>query len=229
MAAAKTKRGSKGKAASKASNRFYVVKTVQDAKTRLTQKLEDYNDKFIAQPLKTGKTFATDLKAEPRKTAAKLVDDGKARITDLNKETRTRIETLAKDGKAFLTKAGKEPRKTITSLVDDGKDLVEELRHNTQEKIEGLSIDLKIFREGVAKDTRMVIDEVIDSGNKALNRVSVKQRIEKEISSRMETIPAKFNLPSKQDVDGLVRRVKELNTKVTALSKTQVALSERIA
>ena len=68
MAASKTKRGSKVKGAAKAKTRFYVVKTVQDARTRLTRKLEDVNDKFVAQPLKTGKTFATHLKAAPRQT-----------------------------------------------------------------------------------------------------------------------------------------------------------------
>ncbi len=229
MAASKTKRGSKGKSAAKAKTRFYVVKTVQDARTRLTRKLEDVNDKFIAQPLKTGKTFATDLKAAPRKTAAKLMDDGKTRLADLDKETRTRLETAAKDGRAFLAKAGKDPRKTIGALMDDGKGRIEEFRENTREKIDGLSIDLKLLKEGVAKDTRLVIEDVIASGNKVLDRVSVKQRVEKEISSRVEAIPAKLNLPSKKDIDGLVRRVKELNTKVAALNRTQMALSERIA
>jgi polyhydroxyalkanoate synthesis regulator phasin len=68
-----------------------------------------------------------------------------------------------------------------------------------------------------------VLADVIDGSKKALNQVPGKQRIEKEISSRMEAIPAKFNLPSKKDIDGLVNRVKRLNAKVDALNKTQAA------
>ena len=229
MAASKTNRGGKAKRTPKGKNRFYVVNTVQDARTRLARKLEDYNDKYVAQPLKEGKAFVADLRKEPRKTVDRLVDDGKTRLKDINKDTRTRLETLTKDGRAFLTKAGKEPRKTISALVDDGKERVDEIREATREKIDGLSVDLRIFREGVQKDARLVIKDAMDSGSKALDRVPGKQRVEKELSSRMKSIPGKLNLPSKQDVDGLVRRVKELNTKVAALNKAQVAVSEQSA
>jgi len=219
MAESKIKRGSRKNYPSKTKTRFYIVKTVQDARTRLTDNLEAYNRKYIAQPIETGKTFVEDLKAAPRKTVLNLVDDGKARITDLNKDTRTKIDTFAKDGQAFLTKAGKHPRKTFNELMDDVKELSEDRRNNTRDRIKGILTDLKDFKAGVEKDTRMVMTDVIDGGNKALNHVPGKQRLEKEISSRLETLPAVFNLPRREDIDSLVKRVKQLNTKVEALNK----------
>lgn len=219
MTQSKTTKRTPKKGTAKTKTRFYVLKTVQEARTRLTGSLEDYNRKYITQPLKSGKTLVEDLKADPRKMVVNLFDDGKERITDLNKDAWTRVDGLAQDGQAFLTKTGKNPLKTFNDLVDDGKELVENLRCSTRNKIDEIVVDLKIIKEGVEKDSRLVIADVVDGSKKALDHVPGKQRIEKEISSRMQAIPAAFNLPSKKDINGLVRRVKQLNAKVDALSK----------
>jgi polyhydroxyalkanoate synthesis regulator phasin len=223
MAASKTTSDSKKKRVSKAKTRFYVVKKVQKTQADLTSKLEDYNRKYITQPLETGKTFVGDLKAEPRKTVGKLIDDGKAQITDLKKDACNRVDGFGKDGRALLTKASKNPRETFKDLVGDGRGFVEGIRNDTRNKLQSLKDEFKMIKRGVEKDAGMVMADVIDGSKKALNQVPGKQRIEKEISSRMEAIPAKFNLPSKKDIDGLVNRVKRLNAKVDALNKTQAA------
>ncbi len=221
MAQAKTENGSKTESAPKANTRFYVVNKVQAARNDLTGKLEDYNLKYIVQPLKSSKTFVKDLKAEPRKIVVTLLDDGKAYITDLNKDAWNRVEGLAKDGQDFLSKAGKNPRETFTDLLDDGKEIVEDIRSNTREKIDDLTVDLKILKEGVEKDTRLVMEDIIDGSKNALDRLPGKQWIENEISNRAKAIPAIFNLPSRKDIERLTRQVKSLNTKVNKLSKTQ--------
>jgi polyhydroxyalkanoate synthesis regulator phasin len=69
--------------------------------------------------------------------------------------------------------------------------------------------------------------DVIDGGKKALDQVPGKQRIEKEIASRMKTMPARFNLPSKKDIDSLVSRVKQLNAKVDALTEEQITVTDQ--
>jgi polyhydroxyalkanoate synthesis regulator phasin len=227
MTQSKTARGSQKKSTAKAKTRYYVVRTVEQARTDLTNRLEDYNRKYIVQPLETGKTFVQDLKAEPRKVVVNLFKDGKARITDLNKDAWTRVNGLAKDGRAFLTKAGKSPRETFNDLIDDGKEVVEDLRSSTRDKLTDLVDEAKRFLKGVEKDTYLVMADVIDGGKKALDQVPGKQRIEKEISSRMKTIPAKFNLPSKKDIDSLVSRVKQLNAKVDALTEEQIVVTDQ--
>jgi polyhydroxyalkanoate synthesis regulator phasin len=221
MAQSKPANVSKKKTVSKTKTRFYVVKTAQNARTSLTGKWEDYHRKYIAQPLKTGKTIVKDLKVEPRETVVDLFEDGKARITDLNKDARARVNGYAKDGQAFLTKAGKNPRKTLDGLMNDGKELVKDLRTGTRDKLTDLVDELKIFMEGIEKDTRIVMADVIDGGRKSLDHMSGLQKIEKEISSRIESIPAAFNLPSRKEIERLARQVKNLNTKVNKLSKAQ--------
>ncbi len=224
MARAKTTQSSKKKSRAKTKkNRFYVVNAIQEARTNLTGRLEDYNRNYVTEPIETGKTFVKDLKAKPRKTIVSLLDDGKARITDLNKDAWRRVDGLAKDGQTFLTKAGKNPMKTFNELVDEGKEQIDSLRSRTRDRLEELAVDLKVMREGVEKDSRMVIADVIDTSKKALDQVPGRQRIEKGISSRLQAIPAAFDLPSKKDIDALTRQVKNLNTKVNKLSKTSAA------
>jgi len=221
MAPSKTTSGSKAKRSSKPNTRFYVVKKVQGIHANLTGKLEAYNRKYVAQPLKTGRTFVEDLKAEPRKSIVKLINDGKARITDLNNGVRTKVDGYTKNGQAILTKASKNPRETFNDLMEDGKAIINGFRSNTQDKYEDLMVDFKVLKAGVEKDTRLVMADVMDSGKKVLERVPGKQWIEREISRQLEAMPAKFNLPSKNDIDDLALQVRNLGTKVNKLSKTR--------
>lgn len=223
MPASKTTRGSKKKRPSKAQPRFYVLKTAQAARTGLISKLEAYKQKFIAQPMESGRSLVAELKAEPRKTVTNLMDEGKARIVDMNKDARIRIDGIKKESHVFLTKAGKSPRETFDRLLDDSKTFVDDLSSSTKNKLEDFVVDLKIIKTGVEKDSRMVMDDILNGSKKALDKVPGKRRIEKELMTRVEAIPGKLNLPSKRDIEHLARQVKALNTKVNKLIKTPLA------
>ena len=221
MAQAKTSRGTRKKRTAK--TRFYVVKTVQQARSRVTGKLDDYSQAYITQPIKSGKVLVTDLKAAPRKTLSAWLDDGKATIMDLNKETRSTVGGMIKDGKAFLTKAGKAPRQTLDGVLDDGKARIEDLRGDARSRVADLKADTRSLIKGIGKDARLVVDEVITGGREVLDKVPGKQKIEKAVRRRIRTLPAQFNLPSKKDIDGLARRVSTLNKKVDALHRAVAA------
>jgi polyhydroxyalkanoate synthesis regulator phasin len=221
MAQAKKSRGTRKKRTTK--TRFYVVKTVQETRSRITDKLEDYSQTYITRPIKSGKGMVTDLKVAPRKTLSTWLDDGKEKITDLNKETRSTVGGLIKDGKAFLTKAGKEPRQTLNGMFDDGKTRIEDLSEDTRSRMAELKADTRSLLAGIGKDARLVVDEVVSSGRQALDKIPGKKKIEKEVRSRIRALPAQFNLPSKKDIDGLARRVNRLNKKVEALHQEVAA------
>ncbi len=223
MAQAKTKKGGKQKKTIPTKTRFYVVDTAQRARRRVSDKLEDYNDTYINRPIKSGRAWVADLKKAPRQTLEGLLDDGKEMITDLNQETRSTVGGLIKDGKAFLTKAGKAPRRTLNGVVDDGKSLIDDLRDEARTRMADLKADARTLIEGIEKDARLVVDEVVTGGRRALDRVPVKRKIEKEVRVRIRRLPAQFNLPSKKDVDGLARRVGALNKKVDALHRAVAA------
>ena len=221
--ATKTKRDSKGKSTPKAKTRFYVVKTTRQAKKNLARRLDAYNQKFIYKPLGRGKTLACDFKKEPGKTIDDLFEDGKAYITDLNKETRSTVGGMIKDGNAFLSKAGKAPRQTLSGVLADGKSLIVDIREDTRERMDALKAETQSLLNGIGKDSRLAVDEVVTGGKHTLDKITGKLKIEKEVRSRIRTLPAQFNLPSKRDINGLARRVNRLNKKVDALHRAVAA------
>jgi polyhydroxyalkanoate synthesis regulator phasin len=221
MAQTKKSRGTQKKTAAK--TRFYLVKTVQETRDRVTEKLEDYSQTYIERPIKNGKALVKDLKKAPRKTLSAWIDDGKETISDLNKETRATVSGMLKDGRVFLTKAGQKPRQTLNDVLDDGKAKIEDLSEDTRSRMADLKAETRSFLEGIGKDARLVVDEVVSGSRQALDRIPGKQKIEKEVRSRIRTLPAQFNLPSKKDIDDLARRANRLNKKVEALQRAVAA------
>ncbi|MFZ5573344.1 MAG: hypothetical protein ACOZF0_23320 [Thermodesulfobacteriota bacterium] len=218
---AKRKAAPSGKV--KAGSRYYVVRNLREAKNTLTDKLDRYNEKVFRKPIENGKEFVEDLKKDPVKAIEGLMDDGKEFIEDVKNDAREKIDSLLDDGKMFLKKARKDPRKAISRLMDESKDFIEELKADTREKMDSLIDDYKSVLKGIEKDARIVKKDIIERGKKAIEKVPGKQQLEKKISSRMKSIPAQLNLPSKKDIDSITRGVKELNEKVDSLRSAYAA------
>ena len=197
MAQAKKSRRTQKKTATK--TRFYLVKTVQETRERVTDKLEDYSQTYIDRPIKNGKALVNDLKKAPRKTLSAWIDDGKETISDLNKETRASVSGMIKDGKAFLTKAGKKPRQTLNDVLDDGKAKIEDLREDTRSRMAELKADTRSVLEGIGNDARLVVDEVVYSGRQTVA------------------------LGIAKGARGVAQRAKRLNKKLEAFQRTVAA------
>ena len=71
----KAKKSTK-KAVKQTKSQFYVVRTAREAGENLTDKVKDYNEKYVNQPFKAGKEFIEDVRKDPRKVYDGLVDDG---------------------------------------------------------------------------------------------------------------------------------------------------------
>ena len=223
MAQAEKTGKTRKKSTANTASRFYVVKTVQQARERVNGKLEEANQAYVSRPIKNGRAFVTDLQKAPRKTLGGLFDDGKELLTDLNEETRAKVGDMFKESKRFMNKAVKAPRKTLNEVWDDGKELIEEMREDARRRMEDLNNEYRSMLKGLGGDLRLVVDEVMAGGRKAVDKVPGKQTLEKEVNRWMRALPAQFNLPSKKDIDGLSRRVGTLNKKVESLQKTVAA------
>ena len=197
MAQAKKSRGTRKKTTAK--TRFYLVKTVQETRKRVTDKLEDYGQTYIEQPIKNGKALVKDLKKAPRKTLSSWIDDGKETIADLNKETRATVGGMIKDGRAFLTKAGQKPRQTLNDVLDDGKAKIDDLSEDTRNRMAELKSETRSFLEGIGKDARLVVDEVVYGGREMVT------------------------LQIAQGAHGLAQRAKRLNKKLEAFQRNVAA------
>lgn len=208
MAQTKSKSQSKKKAAS----RFYVVRSIHDVRKNVTERVESYHQDYIKAPIESGKEVVEDFRDDPRQALDNMVDDGCKFVVDLKKDAKKRVRGVAVDSRKFYRKAKKNPRKTFTSLVDDGKDMAEDLLE-----------DGKAMMKGVEKDARLVLDEMADSGKKALDNFPGKKKLQQKIEKRIKTVPLRFNMPTRKDINQLMSRLDDLNTKIDTLGKAYTA------
>lgn len=204
MAQAKTKNRPEKKAAS----RYYVVRRFHDVRKTVTDRMENYHRDLIKDPVESGKAFVEDFKDDPRKTMNTLVDDSRKFVADLKKDTDKRVKRFVDDGRKRYKKARKDPRKTLNSMVDDSQHFAEDLLK-----------DGKSIMKGVENDARIVVEEMTDSGKKALDRLPGKKKFQKKMEHRIKSVPLQFNLPTRKDIDRLMDRLENLNTKLDALGQ----------
>ena len=204
MAQKKTKRQTK----KKASSRFYVVRSIQDARKNMTERVEKYHQEFIKDPLQSSKEVLDDFKDDPRKAMDNLIDDSRRFMGDLKKDSKKKVDGIVTDGRKLYKKAKKNPRKTFNTMVDDGRDFAEDLLE------EG-----KSFLKGIEKDARIVLEEMTDSGKKALDNLPGKKKFQRELENRIESLPKQFNLPTRKEINLLMGRLEDLSTKINALGK----------
>ncbi|MBT8372038.1 MAG: phasin family protein [Deltaproteobacteria bacterium] len=204
MAQKKTKRQTK----KKASSRYYVVRSIQDARKNMTERVEKYHQEFIKDPIQSGKEVVEDFKDDPRKAMDNLVDDSRRFMGELKKDSKKKVNGIVADSRKFYKKAKKNPRKTFNNMVDDGRDFAEDLLE-----------DGKSFVNGIEKDARIVLEEITDSGKKALDSLPGKKKFQRKLENRIESLPKQFNLPTRKDINLLMGRLEDLSTKINALGK----------
>jgi polyhydroxyalkanoate synthesis regulator phasin len=214
----KTKKSTK-KAVKKTTSQLYVVKTVREARDKLTDVVGDYNQKYAKNPLKAGKEFIEDVRKDPRKVYDGLVDDGQEFVEGLKKDARKTVD----DGKKFVKDLRKDPRKVFDRYVDDAKEYVGDVRKDVRKTMDGFVDNGKELIEGVERDARKVIDDFAHSGKKALEEIPMVKTVEKKVNSGMKAVSAQLNLPSKKDIEKLTKSVKALNHKVENLNKQYAA------
>jgi polyhydroxyalkanoate synthesis regulator phasin len=192
----------------KASSRYYVVRSIQDARKHMTERVEKYHQEFIKDPIQSGKEVVEDFKDDPRKAMDKLVDDSRKFMGDLKKDSKKKVNGIVADGRKFYKKAKKNPRKTFNNMLDDGRDFAEDLLE-----------DGKAFVKEIEKDVRIVMEEMTDSGKKALDSLPGKKKLQRTLENRMASLPKQFNMPTRKEINRLMGRLEDLSTKINALDK----------
>jgi polyhydroxyalkanoate synthesis regulator phasin len=171
-------------------SRFYVTKTISEARAKLEDKVNTANEKYIEKPIKKSREFISELKADPVKTIEDLIDDGREAI---EREANTRMDSL--------------------------KEKVETRKTKMRERMDKINKETRKVYEGIEKDARLVVDDMIDAGKKQLDRIPGKQKVEKKLSATLNAIPSKLNLPSKEEIEGLVAGIDGVSKKVDDLNR----------
>ncbi|MDM8536718.1 hypothetical protein QUF70_08195 [Desulfobacterales bacterium HSG17] len=174
----------------KKESRFYVAKTINEAKEKIETRAKTYNEKYVKKQIKTGREFISELKADPVKTIDDFIYDS---IDAFNKVKSTRVETVQKK--------------------------VDTTKKDVQEKFEKMNQKTRQVYKGIENDAKLIFEDIVDLGKKNLDKIPMKKNIEKKISEKVDSIPSKLNLPSKAEIDNLVSGVDGANKRVDALNK----------
>ncbi|MCP3873257.1 MAG: hypothetical protein GY699_08915 [Desulfobacteraceae bacterium] len=176
--------------AQKKESKFYIAKTIKDARKKIETKIKTVNEKYVKKQLENGREFFSELKSDPIKRIDDLIDDSK---DALNKTKDDRFKAWQKAAKTAKTDA----RKRFKKINIEGK---------------------KVYK-GIENDAKLLVDDFIEISKKNIERIPMKKTIEKKIASTIESIPSKLNLPSKDEIDNLVSGIDGVNKKVDALNK----------
>lgn len=171
-------------------SKFYLAKTLKAAREKIEDKVKNFNEKFVKKQLKNSREFITELKADPVKKIDALIDDSKNTV---NKVKETRVKTFKKAVEDRRSKA----RKGFKKINAKGN---------------------KVYK-GIENDAKLLFEDFIEMGKKNIDKLPMKKTIEKKISDGFNSIPSKLNLPSKTEIDSLVKEIDGVNRKVDQLNK----------
>lgn len=174
---------------SKKESRFYIAKTINEAKEKIENKVKTYNEN-VKKQVENGREFITELKADPVK----------------------RVDDLIDDSRDAIKKVRSDRMKTIQKKVDTTK-------KDVRKKIERINKETRAIYKGIGNDAKLIIEDILALGKKNLDKMPMKKRIEKKISHGIDAIPSKLNIPSKEEIDNLVAGIDGVNKKVDALNK----------
>ncbi len=175
---------------SQKESRFYIGKTINQAKEKIEGKVKTYNEKYVKKQLETGRGFITELKADPIKRIDDLIDDSRDAIKRVRSE---RMETIQKK--------------------------VDTTRKDVRKKMDRLTKETRTIYKGIGNDAKLIVEDIVALGKKNLDKMPMKKTIEKKISHGIDAIPSKLNIPSKEEIDNLVAGIDGVNKKVDALNK----------
>lgn len=178
------------KKTAKTDSKFFVVNTIQETRDKIETKIKSYNKKYVEKKLETGREFLTELKADPVKKIDDLIDDAREAVTEAKTN---RVEA-------------------IRNKVDTTKETI-------RGRFDKVNQETRRIYEGIGKDAKLVMEDALEMGKKNLDKLPMKKTVEKKLSSAIDAIPAKFNLPSKSEIDNLVTGIDGVNKKVDELNK----------
>jgi len=176
----------------KTESKFYIGQNIIKTKTTLQNKIDAQTQKLIKARVKTSRKFISDLKKNPGKQLNSFIDDNKNRIKDFTNDSKKTYKLFVNDSKTTMDKVIKGVTGDVKLVVSDVKDMKN-----------------KTFDTFTSKETI----------TKRVNKIAAKKSITKAINEITAKIPSRLNLPSKDEIQGLMTGVDGINKKVDRLNK----------
>ena len=199
-----------------APSRFQTLNTLHDTRESLKKSVFDYNEKLIKKPVDAGRQFVKELQNDPLKKIDGVIEESTKAVKTFKDDSRKRMDEVKTKSKEISAKLKKSPSKYVGEMVSD-------VKRDTEKSFSKYSEDRKKFVDAVEKDLTLIRDDVVDAGKKALDKLPMKKSIEKKMNTTFEKFPSMLNLPSKKELEALIKEVDTVSRKVDSLSKQTAA------
>ena len=173
-------------------SRFYIGQTIIKTKATLQNKIDAQTRKHIKARVKTSRKFISDIKKNPGKQLNSFIDDNKNRIKDFTNDSKKSYQAFINDSKTTM-------EKVIKGITGDAKLVVSDVKNMKNKTFDNFTSKKSI--------------------TKRVNKIAAKKSITKAINEIAAKIPSRLNLPSKDEIQGLMTGVDGINKKVDKLNK----------
>ena len=176
----------------KTESRFYIGQTIIKTKATLQNKIDAQTQKHIKARVTTSRKFISDIKKNPGKQLNSFIDDNKNRIKDFTNDSKKSYQAFINDSKTTM-------EKVIKGITGDAKLVVSDVKNMKNKTFDNFTSKKSI--------------------TKRVNKIATKKSITKAINEITAKIPSRLNLPSKDEIQGLMTGVDGINKKVDKLNK----------
>ncbi len=193
-------------------SRYQTVRAISETRESFKKKVDAYNITYVKKPVEAGREFVKGLQKDPLKKIDSIIEDSTKAVKTLKTDSRKKFEDIKTKSKEISEKLKDSPFEYMGEVLKDAK-------ADTQKKIERYKETQKKIVEGVEKDVSIFRDDLWDAGKKAIEKMLMRKSVEKTFNSTIDRFPSMLNLPSKKEVEELIKGIDHVSKKVDSLSK----------
>ncbi len=203
-------------------SKYHTLNAIRETRETIKKRLDEYNEKYLKKTVENGRDFIKELNNEPLKKIDQLIDNGTKAAKNLKSDSIKKYDELKDRTKELKEKTREFTAKIKGSPFKAMGDMVKEAKEDVSKKIDKYSAEYKETRkkvvEHIEKDAEIIKQDMIDAGKKAIDKIGIKKSIEDKLSSTIEKFPSMLNLPSKKEVEELIKGIDSVNRKVDHLA-----------
>ncbi|MBF0376930.1 MAG: hypothetical protein HQK72_05560 [Desulfamplus sp.] len=211
----------------KCESKYYTLKAVQETRESIKKRLNVYNEKYVKKTVAVSREFIKELNEDPLKKIDAIIDNGTKAAKSLKDDSIKKYDELRDKTKELKDKTKELRDKLKNSPLKAMEEIVKDVKNDATKKFEGYKEEYKKNRknviEKIEKDAETAKQDIIDASKKVLDKIELKRVIEEKLTSTVEKFPSMLNLPSKKEVEDLIKGIDSVNRKVDSLSKQPLA------
>ncbi|MBF0574021.1 MAG: hypothetical protein HQK69_09725, partial [Desulfamplus sp.] len=211
----------------KCDSKYYTLKAVQETRESIKKRLDVYNDKYVKKTVDVSREFIKELNEDPLKKIDAIIDNSTKAAKTFKEDSLKKYEELKDKANELKGKTTEFKERLKNSPLKAMEEIVKDAKTDATKKLEEYKDEYKknskVIFEKIEKDAKTAKQDIIDASKKMLDKIEIKKVIEEKLTSTVEKFPSMLNLPSKKEVEDLIKGIDSVNRKVDSLANQPIA------